>query len=84
MRQTFLVLAALTFLAALAGCACNNGSNCSRCNSAQGKAVALQPAPQQASQQGDQQGPSGTVSYPYYTTRGPRDFLETHPQSIGP
>ena len=31
-----------------------------------------------------QAGPGGTVSYPYYTTRGPRDFLETHPQSIGP
>jgi hypothetical protein len=27
---------------------------------------------------------AGTVSYPYYTLRGPRDFLETHPQSIGP
>jgi hypothetical protein len=31
-----------------------------------------------------QAGGGGTVSYPYYTLRGPRDFLETHPQSIGP
>jgi hypothetical protein len=31
-----------------------------------------------------QAGQGAVVSYPYYTTRGPRDFLETHPQSIGP
>jgi len=28
-------------------------------------------------------GPA-TVAYPYYTTRGPRDFLDRNPQSIGP
>lgn len=27
--------------------------------------------------------PSGTVGYPYYTTRGPRDFLLDNPPSIG-
>ncbi len=27
--------------------------------------------------------PSGTVAYPYYTTRGPRDFLLDNPPSIG-
>jgi hypothetical protein len=31
-----------------------------------------------------QAGQGAMVSYPYYTVRGPRDFLETHPQSIGP
>jgi hypothetical protein len=31
------------------------------------------------------QGPqTGTVAYPYYTTRGPRDFLAKNPGSIGP
>lgn len=25
-----------------------------------------------------------TVAYPYYTLRGPRDFLARNPQSIGP
>ena len=36
---------------------------------------AYQPAP----------GPSaGNVSYPYYTTRGPRDFLAPNPRGIGP
>jgi hypothetical protein len=30
-------------------------------------------------------GPTaGTIAYPYYTTRGPRDFLARNPQSIGP
>jgi hypothetical protein len=28
--------------------------------------------------------PTGTVAYPYYTTRGPRDFFEPNPPSIGP
>ena len=27
--------------------------------------------------------PVGAVSYPYYTTRGPRDFLMNNPPSIG-
>jgi hypothetical protein len=30
-------------------------------------------------------GPAtGAVTYPYYTTRGPRDFLAKNPPSIGP
>jgi hypothetical protein len=30
-------------------------------------------------------GPSsGAITYPYYTTRGPRDFLAKSPASIGP
>ena len=28
--------------------------------------------------------PTGQVAYPYYTTRGPRDFLQINPPSIGP
>ncbi|MEQ8849545.1 hypothetical protein [Botrimarina sp.] len=28
--------------------------------------------------------PTGQVAYPYYTTRGPRDFLMANPPSIGP
>ncbi|MCS7236645.1 MAG: hypothetical protein NZ899_00050 [Thermoguttaceae bacterium] len=28
--------------------------------------------------------PIGTVVYPYYTVRGPRDFLAVNPPSIGP
>ncbi len=28
--------------------------------------------------------PTGAVTYPYYTTRGPRDFLASNPRGIGP
>jgi hypothetical protein len=28
--------------------------------------------------------PTGQTAYPYYTTRGPRDFLASNPPSIGP
>ena len=28
--------------------------------------------------------PTGAVAYPYYTTRGPRDFLAKCPPSVGP
>ncbi len=28
--------------------------------------------------------PTGAVAYPYYTIRGPRDFLARNPASIGP
>ncbi|REJ65978.1 MAG: hypothetical protein DWQ31_16005 [Planctomycetota bacterium] len=28
--------------------------------------------------------PSAAVTYPYYTTRGPRDFLAVDPRGIGP
>src|SRR3990172_5052584 len=28
--------------------------------------------------------PTGATTYPYYTTRGPRDFLARNPRSIGP
>ncbi|OHB69876.1 MAG: hypothetical protein A2V70_02310 [Planctomycetes bacterium RBG_13_63_9] len=28
--------------------------------------------------------PTGAITYPYYTSRGPRDFLAQNPPSIGP
>lgn len=28
--------------------------------------------------------PTGAVTYPYYTNRGPRDFLARRPLDIGP
>ena len=32
----------------------------------------------------DQGGPAGAVAYPYYTTRGPRNYFDHNPQGIGP
>ena len=28
--------------------------------------------------------PAGAITYPYYTNRGPRDFLASSPSSVGP
>ena len=36
------------------------------------------------SYQHGQSGGTAQVAYPYYTNRGPRDFLATNPPSIGP
>ena len=40
-----------------------------------------EPAEQTAAEAGP---PAGAITYPYYTNRGPRDFLARNPQSIGP
>ncbi|MBX7075318.1 MAG: hypothetical protein K1X71_19425 [Pirellulales bacterium] len=37
-----------------------------------------------AGPQGPPGPPVGQVAYPYYTTRGPRDFLARNPGDIGP
>jgi hypothetical protein len=39
---------------------------------------------QEAGTGADGAGVVGTVTYPYYTVRGPRDFLAKNPPSIGP
>jgi hypothetical protein len=36
-------------------------------------------------EEGGPYGPaSASYAYPYYTTRGPRDFLQNNPMGIGP
>ena len=40
-----------------------------------------EPAEQPAAEAGP---PTGAITYPYYTTRGPRDFYAKNPGSIGP
>jgi hypothetical protein len=51
-----------------------------------GERMAMQgPMPLEYGQGGLQEGPAtGAVTYPYYTTRGPRDFLAKNPGTIGP
>jgi hypothetical protein len=39
---------------------------------------------QRAPQMADPGPATGAVAYPYYNLRGPRDFLDRNPQSIGP
>ena len=63
---------------------CNDGcDNCRRlaCRDCGGRGCGRCRGGEEAVQAGP---PTGTVTYPYYTTRGPRDFLANNPQSIGP
>lgn len=48
-------------------------NGCNGCNSCGDQNYNFTPGP-----------PVGQVAYPYYTTRGPRDFLMCNPPSIGP
>ena len=51
---------------------CDCQSGCSRCRGGRQARRPFQPGP-----------PTAQVTYPYYTTRGPRDYLERNPRSIG-
>lgn len=55
---------------------CLRKHHCPICSGARQQAVAAD-----AGQGGSAMG---AVAYPYYTTRGPRDFLARNPASIGP
>jgi hypothetical protein len=66
-----------------------NGQNCAARNRGQGhghktacKQNQYQYGPDQYSE--DTGPPTGATTYPYYTNRGPRDFLARNPRSIGP
>lgn len=54
------------------GCRACGGLGCRLCNGGRGVG-------------GADPGPAtGVIDYPYYTNRGPRDFLAKNPASIGP
>ncbi len=100
MKHALFVLFAVLILAGLSGClhnqvasdggdpcvqACGRTARCwPPCNACGGErnrrergghaGPALQP----------QQPPVAAITYPYYTLRGPRDFLERNPSPIGP
>jgi len=62
------------------GCGCSAGG----CGMG-GDSYSARPPRNSGGQDGFTDGPpSGQVAYPYYTNRGPRDFLARNPQSIGP
>jgi hypothetical protein len=69
-------------------CAGCGDPNCSKCGRDGGDGRDGPLAQQRAefnAYHGGQPGPlTGAVAYPYYTTRGPRDFLARNPGSIGP
>ena len=95
MRRSLFVCAALVALVSFSGCAGMRGS----CARVPGTGAACRPLGrcnlfgwlgrcprgQQAGPEMAPGGPpTGMVAYPYYTTRGPRDFLAKNPTSIGP
>jgi hypothetical protein len=92
MKTVFLTGAALVALWA-SGCthhnlACNDCSSCDGCQSIGRPHMPGQPAyvghlPHHQSNVGPAGPPSASFAYPYYTTRGPRDFLQANPASIG-
>ncbi|MHC2069193.1 hypothetical protein ACYFX5_17110 [Bremerella sp. T1] len=73
MNRLFFILAAVCLLAG-SGC-CHHQIGASPCNNPTSVS-----APPPAVQGG---AGSAQVTYPYYTTRGPRDFLDPAPFDIG-
>ena len=93
MNRGLFAFAALALLFASTGCHHNLTNNCNSCG---GNASAhphrpggADHVPRMGHGAYDRQfaGPSGpptaSLAYPYYTTRGPRDFLLDNPPSIG-
>lgn len=97
MRRLILGLMLVVTVAATTGC-CNGGrpgcklfGGCGQCNDAQGaqgcggQGCENGCADCLGTDPGQYGGPAtAAVAYPYYTTRGPRDFLAKNPRGIGP
>jgi hypothetical protein len=99
MKQGFFALVALAVLASGGGCHLlpgqgktpPGGSSCPTCGPGMARARGghhhgghLRNLPNNGSAMPVPAGPpSAQVAYPYYTTRGPRDFLNPNPPSIG-
>jgi len=96
MKRAFWMLMSTVLIAGLSGCGCDRafytgsagapglmqGSakrcpdicrECRPCRRGPAMGEAFQPGP-----------PTGSVTYPYYTLHGPRDFLVSDPPPIGP
>ena len=89
MRKPLLALSAAILLAVFSGCAshpCPTGT-CKKapetCRTCDPKAAGGCRDRGRGEEAGDP-APGGVVGYPYYSIRGPRDFLARNPQSIGP
>ncbi len=98
MKRTMIALTLLTLTFAGTGCqhmqrkncnSCNGPIGCRPCNLGWQRGGTDYQRFLGHSQHGahvpDAQGNTGTaqVAYPYYTTRGPRDFLLNNPPTIG-
>ncbi|MCR4410855.1 MAG: hypothetical protein NUV77_00345 [Thermoguttaceae bacterium] len=93
MKRLLVSLLAASMLAAVVGCANGPGGCDSGCDQAQNCARRAglvcrrggDPARGGRGSEAFTPGPPiGQVTYPYYTVRGPRDFLQRVPTPIGP
>ena len=97
MKRVFLLVGAVALIVTSIGCAGNKCKNCNQCGNGGcgpggcfagrgghfgGGAGGGGPGGPGGAYAGGP--PTPTVVYPYYTTRGPRDFLDANPRSIGP
>ncbi|MFI4875810.1 MAG: hypothetical protein ACIALR_10750 [Blastopirellula sp. JB062] len=73
------LLAAVTAIAVGSVGCCHIGANPCR----NPTSVSAPPAPGPGDAGYGMGGAAPQVTYPYYTTRGPRDFLNPHPYDIG-
>jgi hypothetical protein len=89
MKRAALALSLAGILIGLVGCASHRGcagDSCGGCAGCLGHGGhgGRRGGPD-ASSMVENSGPAtGAVTYPYYTVRGPRDFLDRDPQPIGP
>ncbi len=97
MKRALLALtAAMMLLASQTGCQLTQSAACGRCNGGcpncgNGYVYGSRDAPgffdmvhaKKAARRAAAGPQTPTYSYPYYTTRGPRDFLADNPPSIG-
>ena len=94
MKRTLLTLATVVLVAGLSGCVSNRMHQAQRggpgllrgsCKAAPDVCRSCRPGRRGSGAQAFNPGPPiGSVAYPYYTIRGPRDFLASDPPSIGP
>ena len=63
---------------------CNDPGRAGPCRECGGRGCKLCCRGRDAQEAAPAGPPTGAVTYPYYTTRGPRDFLAKNPPSIGP
>ena len=66
------------------GCNCGHASHAPRGGHQVAKRMHPRRADMEAQAAYNPGPPSAQVTYPYYTNRGPRDFLARNPRSIGP
>ncbi len=93
MKSAMFALMAAALIVGSSGCSAINpfykgggeaAAGCASCGTGQQQLLGRRGCADGACDVGQQPGPpTGQVAYPYYTVRGPRDFLARNPRSVG-